>query len=365
VSVPVLEVIDWGGHAVAENGVLTIAPVHLRIDGVARTVPFTVHIELSEELGPQPFRFLNNGDDACHRPSGTTSGLVLDCQYPLPVDDHGDVTLAPRLTITPITASLGSTIGGSVKLSITPDGGGTAVGIRPIDLHRHVHLTASAPDSVSGHVGDIVDVPWTVTSTGPDELPSAGALFTFTAPPGTEWTGRAAAQCDPPVVPKTKYVCTNATVLLPGSSFGDTWQLKIISDVVGTGHITAQLASNAGLPPDQAITDPAEGRGSDAEINVKVLPGPPVSDTPTPATSSPATRPTPATSGPATSGPATSSPATEPLKPAQPAPSTRVAALPTTGGNSALIATVGLLTLIAGGILLAATRRRRKISHTG
>lgn len=54
---------------------------------------------------------------------------------------------------------------------------------------------------------------------------------------------------------------------------GDIWQLKIVSDVVGTGHITAQLASNAGLPPNQAITDPAQGQGSDAEINVKVLPG--------------------------------------------------------------------------------------------
>jgi hypothetical protein len=268
-----LSVVDWGGDPVAESGLLTISPIHLNISGVARTVTFTVRMELVDPVGPQPFQFLKNGDAACQQPTGTTSGLVLDCQYPVPVDNLGDGTLAPHpLTITPITAASATTdAGGEVQVSITGDVGGTAGTTRLIDLHRHAHLTVSAPGSIGGHVGDVVDVPWTVTNTGPDELPGFRALFTLSAPPGTEWIGPAPALCDPPVVPKSLSGCTNGTVLVPGDSLTDTWRLKIVSRVVGTGHITAQI-NNEWWPPNLVITDPTGGQGSDAVINVRVRP---------------------------------------------------------------------------------------------
>jgi hypothetical protein len=345
-STPVLGLVSWGGNAVAENGALTIGPVMLTITGGARTVPFSVRLELDDAGSGQPFRFLNDGDDACHRPAGVTSGLVLDCQYSVPVDGSGgvsDVTLSPRVTITAITAaSTGSTSGGSVKLTVTGDVGGTHVGIRPVDLRRHAHLNAAVAGPISGHVGDIVDVPWTVTNTGPDELPGTKGQLTLTAPAGTEWTGAAAAQCNPPVVPKSKYVCYTGT-LLPGGSRSETWQLKIVSNAVGTGHITAEIKSQAGELPNLAVTDPSAGQGSDAAINVTVLSGPP-------ATRSPA--PTPSAS------------ATTPLNPASPTHAAPSAALPVTGMNLVAVVGGGLIAIVLGTIFLVAARRRHTISKT-
>ncbi|WP_433087555.1 LPXTG cell wall anchor domain-containing protein [Dactylosporangium sp. CA-052675] len=350
-STPVLGLVSWGSNAVAESGVLTIGPVQLTITGEARTVPFTVHLELDDRGAQQPFLFLNDGDAACHRPSGSTSGLVLDCQYAVPVDGHGgvsNVTLAPHLTITAITAaSMNYTGGGSVKLTVAGDVGGTLIGIRPVDLHRHAHLTAAVPGTISGHVGDVVDVPWTVTNTGPDELPGSKGQLTLTAPAGTEWTGPAAARCDPPVVPKSKYVCLAGVVLPPGSSLSETWQLKIVSNVVGTGHITAQITNPIPELPNLVITDPNEGQGSGAAIEVTVLSGPPATSTPTPAPSGSSR---------------------EPLSPAPPAHASTSAAtnaaLPTTGTNLVAVVLAGLLAMIVGGILLVAARKRRTTSNT-
>jgi hypothetical protein len=345
-STPVLGLVSWGGNAVAENGVLTIGPVQLTITGGARTVPFTVRLELDDAGSSQPFRFLNDGADACHRPAGVTSGLVLDCQYAVPVDGLGgvsDVTLAPRVTITAITAaSTSSTTGGSVKLTVTGDVGGTHAGIRPVDLHRQAHLTAAVAGPISGHVGDIVDVPWTVTNTGPDELPGTKGQVTLTAPTGTEWTGTAPARCNPPAVPKTTYVCYTG-VLLPGRSLSETWQLKIVSNTVGTGHITTAIKTQAGELPNLAVTDPNAGQGSDAAIKVTVLSGPPATGSPTPVPSATAT---------------------EPHNPASPTHSSTSAPLPVTGTNLVAVAGGGLLAVALGAILLIAARRRRTTSKT-
>ncbi len=329
-SVPVWGVTDWGTNAVAENGVLTVGPIHLNMSDGGHSLRFSVHLELGNPANYQQFQFVNNGEDACRQSSNGTPGSALDCEYLLPVDAHGDATLqARRLAITPITAaSMATTGGGSVKIVITPEGWATAVGYEQVVLHRHVHMTASIPTSLSGHVGDVVDVPWTITNTGPDDLPAYRARFRLTAPSGTEWTGPAAARCDPPVVPKSIYECRTDTALEPGHSITETWQLKIVSGAVGTGHLTARLEDNAGLPPDQMITDPAGGQGNaDAAITVKVLPGTPSAGAPSP---------TPVANR----------------------------ALPITGTRTLAVAGVGLAVLLLGVGLVVVQRRRRRTVFT-
>ncbi|MGY0236614.1 hypothetical protein [Longispora urticae] len=264
------------GPPIAEDGIMTVGEVRVSLtETPSRTAVFHLVFEFAPSNMEPAFQFADNGA-TCRVPEGGVPGTTLDCAYTVHLDDHDAGTFAPRIRITPLRDL--PTMGGPLLwVKIAPEGmednyvrGGGMVGLR----HR-AHLTvAVAP--VTGQIGDVVDVPWTVTNVGPDELPGVRADLTLTAPSGTEWTGAAAAQCDPPVIPKVKYHCHGSPgTLVPGGTMSETWQLRITSATVGTGRVTVALTDSSGEQIDVRFTDPTPGLDSTADIVVTPPPARP------------------------------------------------------------------------------------------
>ncbi|MEV6525801.1 hypothetical protein AB0M43_28025 [Longispora sp. NPDC051575] len=268
---------ELGGPTVAEDGVLTFGGVRVGItDTPSRVAVFHLTFELEDpELMPH-FQFLADDNGArCHTPPGGTPGRTQKCAYTVNLDGHDEAVFSPRLRITPLSADPAARAS-LIWVTFAPEGMDASArrGVRAAMRHK-AHLTAAVHGPVTGQIGDVVDVPWTVTNVGPDELPGFRASLTLTAPGGTEWTGAAAARCDPPAIPKVEYRCVGSGILVPGATMTETWQLRITSTTVGTGRVTAQLIDSAGESEDMGFTDPTPGPDSTADIVVTPPPARP------------------------------------------------------------------------------------------
>jgi hypothetical protein len=111
---------------------------------------------------------------------------------------------------------------------------GSSLTTAPVNRIKQLSdFAATITTQPRGRVGDIVDVPRSVTNNGPRA--ALGYGLGLQAPSGTEWVGNAAAQRGTP--PRTFYKCI-APALGVGRTYSETWQLRIVSaDVATAGKI--------------------------------------------------------------------------------------------------------------------------------
>jgi len=371
---------------VAVGADLSIDKVQVRNNTAAAVAAVDVRFELvpASPAPWWPFSFDSyQSDSACHLDGQVLPSYAVVCHYGVQVAAGTTAGIAVRLRLSPGTDSATAP---SPLLKITVGTGADAdtTTVGPIvRVKRVADLAVRLASQPKGRVGGIVDLQWIVTNKGPDTVPNVGLILT--APPGTEWTGAVAAQCNPPAIPKTKYRCISGEPLPPGGGriLTETWQLKIDSAAVGTGQITAIYNLNGGSPdPYLDITDP---NTADNTVNFTVgidtgtagatgAPAPGGAPHTAAAGGAPADNATTATAtAAATPGPAASdatpSPDTETgVNPAASATSrtpAASAALVRTSSNGVLLGAVGSIVLIAGALLgLVAYRRRPRTATT-
>jgi LPXTG-motif cell wall-anchored protein len=346
VTTPSVSIVS-AGNPVAVGQDLSIDKVVVRNNGTTSVTEADVQFDLvpvSRSDFP-PFDFgQSQTDPSCQFPPSTLPSYTQACHYPVQIAPGATADFAVKLRLSPSSASAASA---PMLLRITVGSGADAdsTTVGPIDrVKRQADISVRVAGPLKGRVGDTVDVTWTVTNKGPDALPDV--QFIFTAPTGTEWTGAAAHQCDPPAIPNTKYYCVSDGTVAVGGEISETWQLKIDSAAVGTGQILVTSDLNAGQPPDPylEIIDPNPADNT-VDLTVEV-------DT---STSGPTTSPsaTPTPTPVATGGVLSPAPVS-----ASPTPVTPVA-LPKTGMDSALIAAIAGIALATGVLLVFVAGRRR------
>jgi hypothetical protein len=338
----------------AVNQDLTIDTLKVTNNTTAAVTAVDVRFDLvrASQADPWPFDFGSfQTDAACPMPP-TSPAYELACHYTVQIAAGATVGVAVKLEVDPTTDSATAP---TPELQITV-GTGTATDTTtvPIDrVKRVADLGARVTGQLHGRVGDIVNLQWIVSNKGPDSVGAVGLILI--APPGTEWTGATAAECNPAVIPKTKYECISASTLAPGHTVSETWQLKIDSATVGTGQFTAVYDLRAGSPdPYVDITDP---NMADNTVNFTVS-----VDTTTPGRvgnpSPGAVTPTPtATAAIATAEPTTTA---EPLNiPADGASPMAVASFSLASSNGVLLSVFGVFVLIGIALAGLVTYRRR------
>ncbi|GAA4570131.1 hypothetical protein GCM10023176_28070 [Micromonospora coerulea] len=249
------------GNPVAVREDLTVDKIKVRNNSARAITRLDVRFELALARGEFPPVVVSQiqTDPACVRDQlGRGDGVV--CHYPVQIAPGATAELVAKLRLDPTTAS---STGPAPSLKVTVGTGATGDSrtTGPITrVQRRADLTVKLADThLKGRVGDTVDVRWTITNGGPDTIAATALEITLVAPPGTEWTGDAAARCVPPRIPKTKYACTSDEPLQPGPAHAltETWQLKIVSPPAGDGEIRFTANRNAGSPdPYLDTTDP-------------------------------------------------------------------------------------------------------------
>ncbi len=314
------------GDVVADGTRLTINAPKVRNDGATALTFVYVEYELipASATDSLPFEFMGGGDQECSE-NGTIPHRLIGCFYRTTVDPSTTLDVTTKLDLA-LTGTSMTSPSPSLKISV-----GTGSQTVPITRTKvpPADLTVTIAGHRSGHVGDVVDVPWTVTNHGPGTVPKGSLTLRLNAPSGTEWTGPAAALCRRPVPgPQPNYVCKVDDEVVPGQATSETWQLKILSTPVGTGEISAYPMPFIGVDPYRDMIDP---NPEDNRVLITI-------DT-----------------GNGTGGAAAGS-----------APgagdSGTGAGLPVTGTNVAIIAVAGLVVLLTGvGLLLI---RRRRVAFT-
>jgi LPXTG-motif cell wall-anchored protein len=326
------------GPAVAVATDLTIGALRVQNNTPAAISGVEVRFELIKAAPPDPFPFgflSTQRDTACRRASTS----VVQCSYPVQVAAGATADIAVALRLAPNTQSRSApTPSLSITVGTDLDVDTTTVAIDRVK--RVADLSVRLAATPKGRIGDVVDVGWIVRNQGPDAALSLA--ITLTAPSGTEWTGSAAAACDPPTVPKTQYRCRSNGALPAGQELAETWQLKIVSATVGTGDITVAIPVVSTPDPYLDITDTNLANNAVA-LNVEIDTSPKPSDSPDP-TAAPS-----ASSGSGDGG--------DQGPGGQPAPGGGEP-LPRTGSNVILVGTAGTATLLAGLGLLFVARRK-------
>lgn len=362
---------------VATGGDLNIDKVQVRNNTATAVAAVDVRFDLVQQTpGAWPFSFDSyQTDSACQLAAQVLPSYAVTCHYAVQIAAGATAGVAVRLRLSPSTESATAP---SPLLKVTVGTGVDAdtATVGPIvRVKRVADLSVRVAGQLTAPVGGIVNLQWIVTNKGPNTVPSVGLILT--APPGTEWTGSVAAECNPPAIPKTKYRCISDQPLPPGAGnvLTETWQLKIDSASVGTGQITAVSNLNAGSPdPYLDITDPNSADNTvtfTVGIGTKTggVPGTPAAGgaSHTAAAGSASPTPTDVTPSTATSG-ATSSPDTDTsVNPAAGGGARTPDAGPAmvkTSSNGVLLGSVGTVVLIAGALVGLFVYRRRSRATT-
>lgn len=313
------------GDVVADSTKLIINAPKVKNDGTAALTFVYVEYELipASATDSLPFQFMGGGDHECGE-NGTIPHRLVGCFYRTAVEPGATLDVTTKLDLE-LTGTSTTSPTPSLKISV-----GTGSQTIPITRTKvpPADLTVTIAGHRSGHVGDVVDVPWTVTNHGPGTVPKGSLTLRLTPPPGTVWTGPAASLCRPPVpAPPAEYVCKVDDEVAPGQATSETWQLKIVSTPVGTGKIWVYPMPFIGGDPYRDMIDP---KPADNTVLITI-------DTET------------GTGGTAGGAPGAGAPGTG-------------NGLPVTGTNAAIIAAAGVTVLLAGvGLLLI---RRRRIAFT-
>ncbi|HEX6500401.1 MAG TPA: LPXTG cell wall anchor domain-containing protein [Micromonosporaceae bacterium] len=322
---------------------LTIDKITIRNDGATDVSTVDLRFELVSDPGViAPITWSTLYDlTPCHPSEPVTPVPALDCAYPVHVAAGAMADISAHLKVDPTTSSA-TAPAPKVKITVGDPQTGASVTTPAVNRVRYsADLAVAVDGQPTGRVGDTVDVRWVVTNNGPDSTGSFG--IGLTAPSGTEWTGDAAAHCNPN--PTVFHQCIAVVDLPAGRSYSETWQLKITSVDVAPGSVIVVADWHAGSPVDPyfGLPDPDQANNTaPLTVDVDTSPRPSVSATPS---ISPSTHVTGAPSASASPTPAAGS-------------------LPKTGSNITPYALVGVGALVAGGVLLVLVRRRRRLQFT-
>ncbi|WP_412541850.1 LPXTG cell wall anchor domain-containing protein [Longispora sp. K20-0274] len=254
-SVPNLSIVSLGEAVVSYSQQssaleLTMGPVTLRNTGAGAATKAVVRFELDARVS-SAYQFAADADlndPRCKHPAvptGLGSEFYLDCEYPVAIAAGGTASLTASHLLA-LRGGAGDALP-TVKVTVTSSGEDSDTkSVVPTWKKLTADLAVTVDASrLHGNVGDVVDLPWTVTNLGPDVATDGFALILI-APPGTEWTGAAAATCNPPRVPNTEYRCASHSKVEVGAahSVTETWQLKIVSSTIGSGTVQVAISGN-------------------------------------------------------------------------------------------------------------------------
>jgi LPXTG-motif cell wall-anchored protein len=316
-SVPVWSIISMG-EAVASRDTLTIGTVELAMGGPERAADFKFIFE-PRDVGVPLVSFLDRQSDPACAPKGTAAPfLALECSYSRQITPGKtvDFDFAHRIS-RPVYHGTGNKP--LIKVTIVTDMGTSSAHVFANRVRPEADFVVTIDGPISGRVGDVVDVKWTVTNVGLDPVWGHDSAIELIAPAGTAWVDVPPEKCGPPVVPGTKYRC-GLGIVQPGAANAhkQIWHLTILSESVGQGRIAASMFNATGIVPDDDFVDPTPAN------NVAVA----LIDVNTPTTSSP---------GGGQAG----------------------GDLPVTGTSTGLLLAAGAVTVVTGTFVLLISRRRR------
>jgi hypothetical protein len=354
------------GTPVAVGLDLTVDTLQVHNNSSVAVATLDVRFELvrASAFDAWPFDFSQDQTDSACDIGNESPAYAVTCHYAVPIAAGAGAAIAVKLHLSPSTDSA-TAPAPQLKITVGTGADTDTVTVGPIVRVKRVSdLAVRVAGQLTGRVGGVVNVQWIVTNLGPDTAPSVGLVLV--APPGTEWTGSAAAACNPPAIPNTKFRCVSAQPLPAGAghAWTQTWQLKIDSLEVGAGEITVttDLFTSTPDPYLNALDPNSANNAANVTVDVEAGPapagisatrptGPPRAGVPDPFA-------TTATTSPADASP---TPATVAATPPAASPVTLVSANSTgpVGGAAVLIATA-LLSLFARRLY-----RRRTVADSG
>ncbi|WP_203688477.1 LPXTG cell wall anchor domain-containing protein [Catellatospora coxensis] len=312
------------GDVVATRDTLSVEDVVLDIGFLGtQQIRFRFDLVNGTQQG-DPINFLADQTDPACQTLGSAPATTVECAYTRQVV-AGQVE---QFSFQHRTSRPGPVGFPSVRMTVSVGELSMGQTLRPARVKPEADLVVTVAGPARGQVGEVAMFEWTLANVGLDPVWESAGLVKLTAPAGTEFPPLAQIAvpddltCNPRSATKTAISCW-FLVVEPGAADARrvSWPLKIVSSRVGEGSVVAQLANMTGVQPEGDFADPTPGNNN-AVVRVVVAP-----------------------SGQPNPGDSVS-------------PSPGDGQLANTGTNTFLVIGIGLVVVLLGAVLVAATRRR-------
>lgn len=262
----------WGivsmGESTATRDALTIEKMVLSIGFVGKQ-DITFKFEIENCCDETPPLFIDGQADAC-KTEGALPARTIECVITREIPESRDEEFSFRFP----TSRPGQFGRPAIKATIT---------VADLPLNGRIVAKRVKPESdfvvtsgplPKGSVGETVEFEWSLANVGLDPVYERNGLVTLTAPPGTEFTGKEFTDEMPDIscltagaTPTTRQCFFRVTEPGQAKAHKQKWPLKIVSEQVGEGKISASMSNVLGFHPEFDYTDPTPAN-NDAAIRV-------------------------------------------------------------------------------------------------